>query len=215
MQNSGPGARLWQASDYRYKILGAPARNISNHQEVNRKQPSRRHQEITASMQKPPRSNSRHLEAYGKQRVCLFSCHNCGIVPKFAVVSKNSCQIFTAPNFAIPNFARPKPAPPPPHTGAKVGQGDRSSYCVPIHRTAQILTQSKNSENELKQTMVHSEDTRLLFSICCCCPMDVAPPGGGWCSGHGKANLLLGAVPMLVWKHPLCLGICPGTVSER
>ena len=27
-------------------------------------------------------------------------------VQNFAAVSKNSCQIFTAPNFAVPNFAR-------------------------------------------------------------------------------------------------------------
>ena len=31
------------------------------------------------------------------------------------------------------------------------GRCDRSNYCVPRHRTAQILTQSKNSDNELKR----------------------------------------------------------------
>ena len=33
------------------------------------------------------------------------------------------------------------------------GQGDRSDYRVPIRRHAQILTRSKNSDNELKQTV--------------------------------------------------------------
>ena len=37
--------------------------------------------------------------------------------------------------------------------GVPHGQGARSNYCVAIHRTTQILTQSKNSDNELKQTM--------------------------------------------------------------
>ena len=42
------------------------------------------------------------------------------------------------------------------------GQGDRGNYCVPMRRTAPILTQSKNSDNELKQTMFHTENASLL-----------------------------------------------------
>ena len=37
------------------------------------------------------------------------------------------------------------------------GQGDRRNCCVPGRRTAQILTQSRNSSNELKQTQVSPE----------------------------------------------------------
>ena len=42
------------------------------------------------------------------------------------------------------------------------GQGDRGNHCVPMHRTAQTPTQSKNSANELKQMMFHTENARLL-----------------------------------------------------
>ena len=42
------------------------------------------------------------------------------------------------------------------------GKGDRGNHCFSIHRTAQILTQSKNSDNELKQPMFHTENARLL-----------------------------------------------------
>ena len=34
------------------------------------------------------------------------------------------------------------------------GQGGRGNYCVPIHRTAQILTQPKNSHNDFKTNYV-------------------------------------------------------------
>lgn len=40
--------------------------------------------------------------------------------------------------------------------------GDCSNNCVPIHRTVQILTQSQNSDNAVKQTMFHTENVRLL-----------------------------------------------------
>ena len=33
-------------------------------------------------------------------------------------------------------------------------QGDRSHYCVPMHRTTPILIQSKNSGNELKTNYI-------------------------------------------------------------
>ena len=42
------------------------------------------------------------------------------------------------------------------------GQGDHSNYCVAIHRTTQILTQSNNSDNELKQTIFPTKNARLL-----------------------------------------------------
>ena len=55
------------------------------------------------------------------------------------------------------------------------GPGDRSNDCVPIHRTAQILTQSQNSDNEVKQTMFRTENARLPSKkMCCVCPVDVA-----------------------------------------
>ena len=40
--------------------------------------------------------------------------------------------------------------------------GDCSNDCVPIHRTAQILTQTQNSDNEVKQTMFQTANARLL-----------------------------------------------------
>ena len=48
-------------------------------------------------------------------------------------------------------------------------QGDRSSYCVPIHRTTQILSHSKTSDNELKRTIFPTKND------CCFCLVDVAP----------------------------------------
>ena len=42
------------------------------------------------------------------------------------------------------------------------GQGGCNNYCVPRHRTAQILTQSKNSDDELKQSMLHTENAECL-----------------------------------------------------
>ena len=46
-----------------------------------------------------------------------------------------------------------------------------SNYCVPIHRIAQVLTQSHNSDHELHQPMFHTENVRLLsehasFALC-------------------------------------------------
>ena len=42
------------------------------------------------------------------------------------------------------------------------GQGERSNYCVPIHRTTQILTQSNNSDDELERTIFPTKHARLL-----------------------------------------------------
>ena len=45
------------------------------------------------------------------------------------------------------------------------GQGDCGNHCVPMHRTAQILTQSKNSHNELTQTIFRTKNARLLSVV--------------------------------------------------
>ena len=42
------------------------------------------------------------------------------------------------------------------------GQGDSGDYRVPIHRITEILTQSKDSDNELKQSILHTANGRLL-----------------------------------------------------
>ena len=59
------------------------------------------------------------------------------------------------------------------------GQGDRSNYCILRHRTTQILTQSKNSDNELTQLCFTPKMLEcclnLLFLPCGC-----SSPGGGW-----------------------------------
>ena len=70
------------------------------------------------------------------------------------------------------------------------GDGDCGSHCcVTKHRTTQILTQSKTSDNELKQTMFHTKNARL-------------PSLGGFQGGHRKANLRLGAMRALAGTPP-------------
>ena len=74
------------------------------------------------------------------------------------------------------------------------GQGDCSSYCVPIRRATQILTESKNSDNQFKQTIFPTK----MPDCCLTLLLVVAPLAvGGFRGGHGKANLLLGAVRAL------------------
>ena len=51
------------------------------------------------------------------------------------------------------------------------GQGDRDTDRVPRNRAARMLTQSKHSENELKQTIFPTKNARLLFKSA------VLPPG--------------------------------------
>ena len=59
----------------------------------------------------------------------------------------------------------------------------------------QISTQSKNSDNESKQTMFHTENVRLLSESAVFAPWTYASPVvRGFQGGHRKANLLLGAV---------------------
>ena len=62
---------------------------------------------------------------------------------------------------------------------------------------------SENSDNELKQTMFHTGNARLLsesagFALW----TDASPVVGGVQGGHGEANLLLGAVPALCSSAP-------------
>ena len=42
------------------------------------------------------------------------------------------------------------------------GPGDQYTYRVPIHRAAGILTQSKDSDKEVKQTIFSNPNARLL-----------------------------------------------------
>ena len=91
-------------------------------------------------------------------------------------------------------------------------QGDHSNYCVPRHRTTQILTQSKNSDNDLKQTVFHTENARLLSESAVFAFVDEAPPlVGGFQGGNGKADLLLGAVHVLYRNAPVAPRYTHGT----
>ena len=80
------------------------------------------------------------------------------------------------------------------------GQGDRSNYRVPIHRTAQILTQSKNSD----KAVFHAENATLLSkSAVFALRTHASRVVGGLQGGHGKPNLLMGAVPARCRNAPL------------
>ena len=98
------------------------------------------------------------------------------------------------------------------------GQADCGQYCVPMNRTPWILTQSKNSDNELKQTMFHTENTRLLSESAV---FALRPYGslvvGGLQGCHRKASLLMGAVPHTGygwWDEDLCLFGVTGSAKE-
>ena len=57
------------------------------------------------------------------------------------------------------------------------------------------ITQSKDSDNELKQSMFHAENARLLSESTVVALWTYARPVvGGFQAGQGKANLVLGAV---------------------
>ena len=43
------------------------------------------------------------------------------------------------------------------------GQGDRGNYCVPIHGTAQMPTQSKNSDDELTLNLESERLSGVLY----------------------------------------------------
>ena len=73
--------------------------------------------------------------------------------------------------------------------GSPDGQGDRGHYCVPVRGTAQVLTQSANSDNSNKPCFT------LKMPDCCPHPL-VLPRGhmlprwwGVLQGGHGKASL--------------------------
>ena len=61
------------------------------------------------------------------------------------------------------------------------GRGDRSNCCVPMRRTAQILTQSKNSDDELKQTTFHTENATSLSECAVFAPWTQFGGGGKQC----------------------------------
>ena len=91
-----------------------------------------------------------------------------------------------------------------------VGQAYCCNYYVPIHWTAWILTQSKNSDNELQQTMFHTENARLLCKSAVCALQPYASLLVGGLQGcHRKANVLMGTVQ----KHPLGVVSIVGTME--
>ena len=76
------------------------------------------------------------------------------------------------------------------------GHGNCNNDFVPIQRTAQILTQSKNSA----KAMFHTENAGLLStSAVCAMQMDASLVVGGLQGGHGQRDFLMGAVQ----KRPL------------
>ena len=78
---------------------------------------------------------------------------------------------------------------------------DRNSYCVPRHRTAQILTQPKNSDNELKQTRCRTENAGLRSKSAVSALW--SPPGGGWGSGWSQeTSLPIGRCARAVQQRP-------------
>ena len=69
--------------------------------------------------------------------------------------------------------------------------GDRNTLCVPMHRTAQILSKSKNSD----KAMSHTENAGLLsksavFALQTC----VSRVVGGLQGGHRQPTVLIGAL---------------------
>ena len=82
---------------------------------------------------------------------------------------------------------------------------------VPVHRTAQILTQSQNSDNEFNQPMFHTKNAVRGSAVWTC----VSPVVGGVQGGHGKANLLMGAVPPLCPRRSALEGWHCGIGAEQ
>ena len=68
------------------------------------------------------------------------------------------------------------------------GQGDCIHYCVPIHRTTQVLTQYKNSDNELKQMVLPTKMPDWCANLLVL-PCGRSSPGGGWFSGGSRESL--------------------------
>ena len=82
------------------------------------------------------------------------------------------------------------------------GQGDRKNYCVPMHRTAQILTEYKSVD----KAMFHTENARLLSESAVFALWTYASRVvGGLQGGHGKPNSQIGAVQKRPLLYPLQL----------
>ena len=78
------------------------------------------------------------------------------------------------------------------------GQGDN---CVPVHRTAQFLIQSKHSD----KAVFHSENAGLLSKSAVFALQTYASRAAGGLQGvHRTANFPLGAVPALCRNAPIC-----------
>ena len=75
-----------------------------------------------------------------------------------------------------------------------IGQGDRGNYRVARRRTAQVLTQPKDSGHELENGRSLSQSA--VFALW----TYASPVVGGVQGRHRKANGLLGAVPPLCQK---------------
>ena len=80
---------------------------------------------------------------------------------------------------------------------------DRSDPCDTMHGTTQILTQSRNSGNELKQTIFPTNNARLLSRSAVVALWTWLPRwgGGGGVQG-GHAMVLLGVVRALCRTAP-------------
>ena len=93
-----------------------------------------------------------------------------------------------------------------------LGFWDRGCACARGGRG----TQSQNSDNELNQPILHTENTRLLpESAVAALWADASPAVGGLQGGHRKAILLLGAVPTLCGTVPIHVGTEPATPAGK
>uniref|UniRef100_A0A7S4G5L7 Uncharacterized protein n=1 Tax=Eutreptiella gymnastica TaxID=73025 RepID=A0A7S4G5L7_9EUGL len=80
----------------------------------------------------------------------------------------------------------------------------------------QIPTQSKNSDDQLKQVMFHAEMLSVSYLYLLFLPYGRSFPGGGGLQGgHGKADLPLGAARALCRNAPLVArAVCVGGPSN-
>ena len=82
-----------------------------------------------------------------------------------------------------------------------------------MHMTTQILTQSKNSDNELKQTIIPTKNAGLL-SRSAVLPSGRSPPVGGWLSRWSReSQLTFGRCARSVQNHPF--GGAPSTMRVQ
>ena len=91
------------------------------------------------------------------------------------------------------------------------GQGDCGNHCVPIHRTARILTQSKNPD----KAMFHAENARLLSkSAVFALQMYISRVVGGLQGGHGTPphqQVLCACCA----DTPPCVRVCKVNIGRR